>query len=161
MDEQIPATDFAQQNAPHRIIQKTREIAGNLTSIDEQQAQYAMLNASSTANDKRGDNEYFHRLAETIRSHASAFYRYLLEYDLTDFNIRAIPETTIREAIRESTKPTEQRFHDEVLSDKLPADRFITSHEMYVLYERFCTSNGISKVQPLQTLVKVHGLRFL
>ena len=98
------------------------------------------------SNHKKDDNEYFKNLAEVINDdkNAEIFFHYLIQVDISDFDIRKIPHTQLKENMKWFNVENRPLYYlkeyitdidDESFTDKL------SSKDLFIQYCSWCENN--------------------
>ena len=106
-----------------------------IESTDRRHALFA------TSNEKRGDINYFSKLAQSCtQENADIFFSYLTYKKTPDnFSLRKIPMTEMREKLLQSSLPSSLLFLRE---NKSSLSGRLTATELYNMYIHYCDITG-------------------
>ena len=94
------------------------------------------------SNHKKGDNEYFKNLADIINDdkNAELFFHYLTQVDISDFNVRTIPHTQLKENMKWFNTENRPLYF---LKEYIDFDEItkITTKNLFEAYEAWCFEN--------------------
>ena len=118
----------------------------NPIKLEGSDRRYVVFNVS---NDRIGDHDYFDNLVDQVENqdNVNQFYSYLMDYDLSEFELNVIPQTKIKRDIAVNCMPSEKKFlyhisvEDKDLWEEYHSKRY-TKTELYVRYQNYCTDLG-------------------
>lgn len=122
------------------IFLSNREVPVHLEKHD---ARFAVFECSCKY--PRGD-PYFKPLMDAFESKemCNKFHKYLLQVDLSDFDILQIPETTMRKELRQlDNNPIDDWFEDEKESHWIKQKQKRPSQEVFADFIQWCQREGI------------------
>ena len=95
------------------------------------------------SNEKVGDFNYFNEILVEIKNDDCKlhFFHYLLNKDLSNFNILKLPNTKIKNEITSLSIPNHISFIEDLVSDFGDDDILIPSTELYKMYKIFTETN--------------------
>lgn len=96
--------DAVQINSSHCIVITSNH--RDHTFIDEDDRRFFVLECST----EKKDPSYFTKLASTMDTCSDSFYTFLLKRDISEFTPSTIPETPIKEDIKESNTNSVRKF---------------------------------------------------
>jgi putative DNA primase/helicase len=108
------------------------------TKISNDDRRYLPIDVS---NHRKGDNEYFKNLANVINNdkNAEVFFHFLSQMDISDFDIREIPHTQLKENMKWfNTENRPLYFLKEYIVDLNESDEPITKFSSQDLFKEYC-----------------------
>lgn len=107
---------------------------GNPVDFSEAERRFVILPCAA---DKKGDSAFWCKVREALFNDQAgkAVADFLLKIDLTDFDVRKLPENTYQADVVEAAESPEQRFVAQWDGEEVSATAF------YLLYRDFCIEN--------------------
>ena len=107
---------------------------------------YVVINVS---NHKKGDNDYFNNLVEVVKNEKNIelFFQYVCQLDISEFVIRTIPETQLRNDMKWNNLENRPLFHlkdyitDLKNNNEEPETKFF-SEDLFNHYKEWCSENN-------------------
>ena len=140
----------------------------NPIKLEGSDRRYVVFNVS---NDKIGDNKYFDDLIEQIedQDNVNQFYSYLMDYDLSEFNINNIPITDIKKEISANCLSSEKKFlryislenYEDSCSDYMVGSGPIVMSKgmAYNRYVGFCEDAGLKPYSKIMFGKKIKDIK--
>lgn len=108
----------------------------NPVDLSDDERRFVLLCCS---NKRKGDHEFWKLIRKTLfnREGGAEVAKYLLDLDISEFNVRQLPKNDYQQSVVVSEQSSEQRFVAEWDGKKVRAS------ELYELYKEFCSGLSI------------------